>query len=122
MFVSIARKLSSSKQMILLTTLLLSLYSCAGHDIQALNTSYEKTYTQQGRNIGGFVVYNPHGLKQLTDARRNKAISRVREVCSGQTYQITGEKNQMIAERLPKHPQPDPLGGRPLRFIDFICE
>lgn len=97
-------------------------FSCASPNVKVLAPELEKIYTKKGENIGGIVVYNPHGPERLENARRNQAKSRMREICGEKSFSITKEENARPAERVEKYRnQPELLGGRTIRFIDFKC-
>lgn len=82
----------------------------------------EKVYQDNGSNTGGVVVYNPHGLKQLVEARRNQAFKRMRSVCKPQTFEIVNEENDRPENRDKKYNENiTNLTGKTIRFIEFKC-
>lgn len=104
---------------LLLSTLLL-LFSCSTTSLVA--PDLEEVYRDDGKNTGGVVVYNPHGLKQLVDARRNQAFKRMRAVCKPLTFEITNEENDRPENRNPKYKDNiTNLTGKTIRFVEFDC-
>ena len=82
----------------------------------------EVIHTKDGKNVGGVVVYNPHGIEQLVRARRNSAISRIREVCDPGTFKITKEETAKPGDRNPKYQgNAEIFAGRSVRFLDYKC-
>lgn len=83
----------------------------------------EKTITDsEGTNTGGIVVYNPHGVKQLVEARRNQAFKRMRKVCDPLIFDITDEENDVPENRNPKYKDNiTAVTGKTVRFIEFRC-
>lgn len=83
----------------------------------------EEITEKDGKNYAGVVVYNPHGISQLTKARRNKALMRAREVCNPGNYKITNEVIQKPEERDATYKgNPELIAGGSLMFIEFLCE
>lgn len=82
----------------------------------------EEIIEKDGKNHAGVVVYNPHGIDQLTKARRNKALMRAREVCNPRNYQITKEIVQKPEERDARYKgNPELFAGGSLMFVEFDC-
>lgn len=82
----------------------------------------EKVYQDDGQNSGGVVVYNPHGLKQLVEARRNQAFKRMRAVCKPLTFEIINEENDQPENRNPKYKENvSSLTGKTVRFVEYEC-
>jgi hypothetical protein len=99
------------------------LAGCGSHsatDIVA--PKLEVIVTKDNKNIGGTVVYNPHGLEQLVNARRNSAMMRMREICGNGHYKITQEETAKPEERDATYEgNPSLLTGSSVRFVDFDC-
>ena len=82
----------------------------------------EEIHTKKGKNVGGIVVYNPHGIQRLVQARRNSAISRMREVCDPGVFKIVKEKTAKPGERNPKYKgNVEIFAGRNVRFVNYKC-
>ncbi|PIP95526.1 MAG: hypothetical protein COW00_11610 [Bdellovibrio sp. CG12_big_fil_rev_8_21_14_0_65_39_13] len=112
-------------KLILLSLVLVVLSSCQTNrsmtDVVA--PKLEEIVEKDGQNFSGTVVYNPHGIDQLTRARRNSALTRAREVCSPKSYRIIKETIQKPEERDPLYKgNPSLLTGSSLNFIDYQCE
>lgn len=104
---------------LLLCSLLLA-FSCSTSSLVA--PDLEKVYQDNGKNTGGVVVYNPHGLEQLVEARRNQAFKRMRAVCQPLTFEITNEENDKPVNRNPKYKDNvTNLTGNTVRFVEFDC-
>lgn len=84
----------------------------------------EKTTRENGQTVGGVVVYNPLGLQQLTDQRRNQAFKRMREACgAGRTFKIINEETAKPESRSDRYDTPiQAVAGHQVRFIDYRCE
>lgn len=84
----------------------------------------EATQTKDGIVTGGTVVYNPLGLEQLVDQRRNQAFKRMREACgAGKTFKILREETATPESRDEKYKgQVTNLTGTKVRFIDYRCQ
>lgn len=109
----------------LMTLILMTIVSCQSNrsmtDVVA--PKLEEIVEKDGQNFSGTVVYNPHGIDQLTRARRNSALTRAREVCAPKNYKIIKETIQKPEERDPLYKgNPSLLTGSSLNFIDFECE
>lgn len=115
------KRLIKSKKILsaLLATLLLS--SCSTTKLAA--PDLEVIETEDGRVVGGTTVYNPHGIKQLIDARRNQAFKRMREVCQPLTFRIVKEENAKPSARNKKYSgNITTVTGNTVRFLDYRCE
>lgn len=115
------------KKMITFKTILSILFmsfflsSCSTTKLAA--PDLEVIETEDGRIVGGTTVYNPHGIKQLIDARRNQAFKRMREVCQPLTFRITKEENAKPSDRNKKYSgNITTVTGNTVRFIDYRCE
>lgn len=105
---------------LIFSLLLFTLSSCSTTSLVA--PDLEKIRQKDGKNTGGVVVYNPHGLKQLVEARRNQAFKRMRAVCDPKTFEITNEENDLPEKRNPKYKDNiTSLTGKTVRFIEFNC-
>jgi len=104
----------------LLFSLLFILFSCSTTSLVA--PDLEKVYQEDGQNSGGVVVYNPHGLKQLVEARRNQAFKKMRSVCRPQTFEILNEENDKPQNRNEKYKDNiTNLTGNTVRFVEYKC-
>jgi hypothetical protein len=105
---------------LLLVFTLLIFSSCA---TKLFMPELETTQTEEGVVTGGTVVYNPIGLQQLTDQRRNQAFKRMRQNCgAGRTFRIVKEETAAPNSRshlYETHVQA--VGGHQVRFIDYRC-
>ncbi len=101
---------------------LLVLASCAA-TTRGVAPDLEITNTKKGKAIGGIVVYNPHGLKQLVSMRRNKAISRIRTACHPYPFRIKNEETAKPSAYSDKYKGTNVhlLTGRTIRFVNFNC-
>lgn len=96
------------------------LASCASTKLVA--PDLEVIYTRKNKNVGGVVVYNPHGLKMLVNSRKSKAMTRMRNVCLPAPYEITKEEIKSVAEADRQYKgNPELLAGRTAKFIEFQC-
>lgn len=108
------------KPTFILSLLVFTLSSCSTTSLVA--PDLEKVHQEDGTNTGGVVVYNPHGLKQLVEARRNQAFKRMRAVCDPNTFEITNEENDRPEKRNPKYKDNiTSLTGKTVRFVEFNC-
>ena len=103
--------------------LILGLFSSCSSTTKLAAPELEVVETKDGRVVGGVVVYNPHGLKQLVDARRNQAFKRMREVCQPLTFRITNEENAKPEEKNKKYSgNITAITGNTVRFVEYRCE
>ncbi len=100
---------------------LVLLSSCATTKFAA--PDLEVIESQNGKVVGGTVVYNALGLEQIVDQRRNQAFKRMRDVCKPQGYKITKEETNTAASRNPKYGENNSklVTGTKIRFVDFKC-
>jgi hypothetical protein len=100
--------------------LLLNLISCASTKLVA--PDLEVIYTQRNRNVGGVVVYNPHGLSTLVNARKSHAMTRMRTVCLPAAYEVTKEDMRRVSDENKKYKgNPELFAGRMVKFLEYKC-
>jgi hypothetical protein len=104
--------------------LLISLMVLGGCATKLFAPDLEFTKTENNRVVSGTVVYNPLGLEQLVDQRRNQAFKRMRQACGkGFNFKITKEETASPASRDERYDgQMQNLSGHQVRFIDYECE
>ena len=108
---------------ILKAILLLNLFlitSCASTKLVA--PDLEVIYTKKNRNVGGVVVYNPHGLSALVNSRKSHAMTRMRTACLPAAYEVIKEEIKKVAEANAKYKgNPELFAGRTVKFLEFEC-
>lgn len=67
----------------------------------------------------GSVAYNPDGLKDIVDARRESALRRIVEQCGSNNYVIVKEEKR---EKTPDSDSVATFGTDVLHYIDFECK
>jgi hypothetical protein len=76
-------------------------------------------YAPKGANRNGTVAYNPYGLKEIVDSRRQDALKRIYDTCGSNNYKITKDeirdKDKSMQDSL------STFGTSKLQFIDFQC-
>ncbi|MBT7609979.1 MAG: hypothetical protein HN576_09495 [Bacteriovoracaceae bacterium] len=99
---------------------LLKLVSCASTKLIA--PDLEVIYTNKNKNVGGIVVYNPHGLSTLANARKSEAMTRMRTVCLPAAYEVTKEKMRRVSNVNKKYKgNPELFTGRMVKFLEYSC-
>ncbi|MCO4795194.1 MAG: hypothetical protein KC493_15865 [Bacteriovoracaceae bacterium] len=100
--------------------ILFFIVSCASTKFVA--PDLEVIHTRDGKSIGGVVVYNHNGIKQLVVQRKGQAIKRMRHACSPGAYRIVKETIQKPSDRDPKYKgNMEIFSGRKVKFIDYEC-
>jgi hypothetical protein len=76
-------------------------------------------YAPKGTNRKGTVAYNPYGIKEISDGRRQDALKRIYDICGSNNYKITKDeirdKDKSMQDSL------STFGTSKLQFIDFEC-
>jgi len=105
------------------TLLLLSFFILTSCATSILAPDLEFTNEKDGRVVSGTVVYNPIGLEQLVDQRRNQAFSRMRKACGREyTFKIKKEETASPESRDERYDgQMKNVAGHQVRFIDYEC-
>lgn len=76
-------------------------------------------YAPSGTNRKGTVAYNPYGLKEIVDGRRQDALKRIYDICGSNKYKITKDeirdKDKSMSESLAT------FGTSKLNYVEFEC-
>lgn len=103
--------------------LILSLFALTSCATKIFAPHLEVTTKKNNQVVSGTVVYNPLGLEQLVDQRRNQAFKRMREACGkGRTFKIIKEETASPASRDKRYDgQMQNVAGHQVRFVDYEC-
>jgi|SaaInlStandDraft_2_1057019.scaffolds.fasta_scaffold152191_1 hypothetical protein len=94
--------------------------SCASSKLVA--PDLELIYTKKNKNVGGVVVYNPHGLSNVVNSRKSHALTRMRTACLPSAYEVIKEQIKKIAEVNTKYKGDLELfAGRTAKFLEYRC-